>query len=196
MKVKDFAKYYEKNKNGGGSYAHFEMYYYDYLDQASKVDYDLTDPYYLYPQDLVRAHDRVTAEYQRNLEEINRKVAREQAAKFAKAMKKYCNLTYESDGLIIRPAVSEKELIAEGNVLHHCIASYAGRVVSGKTAIFFVRKADEPDKPYYTLALVEDAVTQCRGMSNCGMAADVSEFVNSWVENVVAPPTVKKRKAG
>lgn len=44
-------------------------------------------------------------------------------------------------------------MIAEGQALHHCVGGYALRMAEGKTAIFFIRLAEEPDRPYYTLEL-------------------------------------------
>lgn len=50
-------------------------------------------------------------------------------------------------------------------------------MAKGETNIFFVRKADHPEKSYFTMEWKNNKVVQCRGKSNCGMPPDVKAFV-------------------
>jgi hypothetical protein len=66
------------------------------------------------------------------------------------------------------------ELKAEGKALHHCVGTYAERVANGSTNIFFIRKAEQPDTPYYTLEIGQNgSIVQCRGNKNHNAEGDV-----------------------
>ena len=55
----------------------------------------------------------------------------------------------------------------------------------------FIRKAENPDLPYYTLELSPKGdIVQCRGNHNCDMTDEVKAFVKLWHETVV----MKKKK--
>jgi len=56
--------------------------------------------------------------------------------------------------------------------------------VKGETAIFFVRKLEEPDKPYYTLEWKDHKVVQCRGFHNCDMTPEVKAFTEIFGEQM------------
>ena len=59
----------------------------------------------------------------------------------------------EKEGYIIRPPKSEKELVDEGNLLHHCVASYRDKIIDEHAIVLFCRKVDEPSTPLYTIEL-------------------------------------------
>ena len=82
------------------------------------------------------------------------------------------------------PCETEEELIAEGKALHHCVASYAERHARGELTIFFIRRKDKPDEPWYTLNFNEKrlSVTENRGMRNCERTDGVRNFENTWLE--------------
>ena len=88
------------------------------------------------------------------------------------------------------------ELTAEGKALHHCVGGYIKRMAEGETAIFFLRKANEPDKPFYTLELQKQRVIQCRTEHNASYDrnTDVKKFVDMWMEKVVKKGGNKKAK--
>ena len=63
------------------------------------------------------------------------------------------------------------------------MGTYAKDHANGKTAIFFVRRAKEPKKSYYTLELDEGKLTvrQNRGRRNCARTKEVEEFEAVWL---------------
>ena len=68
---------------------------------------------------------------------------------------------------------------------------YVDKVCSSRCAILFIRKAEKPDLPYYTLELSPKGdIVQCRGNHNCDMTDEVKVFVKLWHETVV----MKKKK--
>lgn len=171
----------------------------DYWSIAKSEGYDLSDEHVRFPKDLVRAHDRVLEE-RRAREEARRE--REKAERnetlrtaFAERLEALAPLAWQQGGILIRPCAAPEELDAEGKTLNHCVATYKDKHASGKSAIFFVRKASEPDKPWYTLELKLDdfTVIQNRGKCNCARTKDVEAFEKAWLEHI---RSMKQRKKG
>lgn len=60
-----------------------------------------------------------------------------------------------------------QEIEDEGRILPHCVGGYAERHAMGKLSIMFLRKASEPDIPYYTVEVSRyGGIVQCRGYKN------------------------------
>lgn len=51
---------------------------------------------------------------------------------------------------IVKIPTCGKDLITEGQLMHHCVGSYVNNIVNGSTYICFIRHKDNPDKPYIT----------------------------------------------
>lgn len=155
----------------------------DYWNDCEKLNLDLKREDILLPPNLAQAHQRTNealaeARRQKELEETRR-----MQEEFGKRLKKLeRDFDFESGGLLIRPARSRAELIDEGSALHHCVATYAKKHLSGQTVIFFIRKKSEPDKPFYTLEYnpKTESIVQCRGLHNCGKTPEVEAFVDAW----------------
>lgn len=95
-------------------------------------------------------------------------------------------------GLILVVPRSADDIKAEGEALHHCVGNYVERVAKGETAIFFIRKKEEPEKPYYTMEWKNNKVYQCRGSHNCGMTPEVKAFTEAFQK--IKLETIKKDK--
>lgn len=134
----------------------------DYLDQCRQLEYDLEDPAIWKPRDLAGAHERLTQIIKtRATEELECKI-RELAEE--RALYTFYDEEYD---LIIRAPESVQEIIDEGKALVHCVAGYADRHVRGQLTILFIRKAEEPDVPFYTMEVSDIFyIVQCRGYKN------------------------------
>lgn len=151
----------------------------DYWDMAKRNGDNLSDDGIRYPHRLETAHDNAA-------ELIQLKKAEEKNEAFVrryKQLEKYC---YKNSGLLIRPAASGAEFIEEGKKLKHCVASYADRHAAEKTAIFFIRKADKANEPYYTLEYDFDrmCIVQSRGYKNQAPPKEVKAFAEEWNEYI------------
>ena len=151
----------------------------DYWHMAHRLHRDLNDSLVRWPRNLNTAHDQV-------MEEQQARVNAELHAMFLERAAELEPLSFELDGLLIRPCQSEAELIREGKDLHHCVATYAKRHAEGKTAILFIRQIAEPDKPFFTLEFDEKAkkVRQNRGLRNCDRTPEVKAFEKAWLSYV------------
>ena len=159
--------------------------YTDYLKECSLLGYDMKNKKILFPENLQQAHETTLNAVRVAKDEIRER-------EFKKGIKKVYDKPEFTDGhLLIRPAESIDELCEESKALCHCVRTYADKVCSSRCAILFVRKAEEPDLPYYTLELSPKGdIVQCRGNHNCDMTDDVKAFVKLWHETVV----MKKKK--
>lgn len=163
--------------------------YRDYLRECEQLHFDLHDREILFPKDLVAAHDRT-------MEQVEFEKNKADQEKFQKAVEKLEKFAWSEGEFFIRPAREQMELTAEGKDLHHCVGGYIRDMAEGETAIFFLRKVSEPDKPFYTLELQKKRVIQCRTEHNASYDRnpDVKNFVDMWMEKVVKKGGNKKAK--
>lgn len=163
--------------------------YRDYLQECEQLHLDLHDKEILFPKDLTAAHNRT-------MEQVKFERNKADQEKFQKAVEKLEKFAWSEGEFFIRPAREQMELTAEGKALHHCVGGYIKRMAEGETAIFFLRKANEPDKPFYTLELQKKRVIQCRTEHNASYDRnpDVKNFVDMWMEKVVKKGRKKKAK--
>ena len=152
-------------------------YLLDYWSMAERAGEDLTDRDVLFPQNLKTAHDRL-------VEQQKQKAAEKRRASFQQRYERMKKYAFEDGNILIRPCETEEELIAEGKTLHHCVASYAERHARGDLTIFFIRRKDKPDEPWFTLDFNEKtlSVTENRGLRNCARTEEVRNFENTWLE--------------
>ena len=142
----------------------------------------------LYPKNFQKAHDEKADEYIK----LKDKQAREEAKKFNKLLKELRKQAKDDDamnlrveGLFIRLPNKLNELKKEGETLHHCVGTYTSKVVKGETTIFFIRREEEPDKPFYTMEWKDNRIAQCRGFKNCDMTPEVKAFTKLFEEKML-----------
>lgn len=194
--VRYLKKQHQKDKRADGSILE------DYWRTARGEGYDINDEHVLYPKDLMKAHDKVLAE-RRAREAAQR--AKERAEKnkilqdaFADRLKTLEPLAWQQGKILIRPCAVPEELDQEHKALIHCVDTYKEKHAGGKTAIFFLRRASEPDKPWYTLELKLDdfTVIQNRGKCNCDRTEEVEAFEKAWLEHIRPMKQQKKKGNG
>lgn len=149
----------------------------DYWDMAKRLEMNLADDQIRWPKNIKAAHDKAVERYNAQKDALT-------TAAFSERERELSHLCWEQDGLMIRPCASMDELRNEGNILHHCVATYDKKYADGQTAIFFIRRIDKPDEPYYTLELDEKNLTvrQNRGLRNCGKTEEVQAFEDAWID--------------
>lgn len=193
MNMDKLGKYLEKQEEIRGkkdfwdSFYETSRMYRDYIEECQTLELDLNDKQVLFPKNLKQAHERTMAQ-------INFEKNKADQEKFQKAVEKMEQYTWEWNGLLIRPARQQEELRKEGAELHHCVAGYCKRIADQKTMVFFIRKTEEPDKPYFTLELQNKKVIQCRteGQRSYGTEPEVFMFVDQWMKRVVNKGGKKK----
>lgn len=154
----------------------------DYWRMAVERGYDINDINIRYPQNIIRSHDTLASE-------IKYEQDKEKERLFIERFNALYKFSYCTDEFEIHPARSPEEMVHEGKVLHHCVGSYVDSHANGKTAIFFIRRRNVPDKPYYTLELDVKSLTvrQNRGRGNCARTEAIREFEGKWLEHIRMP---------
>lgn len=170
----------------------------DYLRWCRELKIDLTDPYHYFPPDFYKEHDRVAKAYQTHLNEVEAEKQRQREAEAKKKMeaaKAAMAEIFKSNagvdafsirgkGLILVVPTCAQDIHEEGEALHHCVGSYIERVARGETNIFFVRRAEAPTVPYFTMEYKNGKVEQCRGNRNCGMPPEVEAFTKVFEQKM------------
>jgi len=126
----------------------------DYLNMAEKLKIPLDIERNYKPKDVRLAHDEARDILQgKDIEEEAKKINR----KWRKLNKVYPKLEkyeYSDTAYQIIAPKSTKDIVREGMILKHCVHTcdyYFQRMTSDETYILFLRKASEPNSPYYTL---------------------------------------------
>ena len=183
----------------------------DYLAWCKELKYDLTNMFFYFPKNFKKVHDRTAAEYQavQDKKAAEKKRREEERIKReAEVMKKLLEemlkenagidnaFLIKGKGLILRVPRDAQEIKNEGAALRHCVGTYVDRVAKGQTHIFFVRRVEEPDTPYFTMEYNNGRVIQCRGSHNCGMPASVKAFVAAFEKLMKEREEKMERKCG
>lgn len=183
----------EENPNvGKGIYA-------DYIRGCIQLGINLREKTVLFPQDLMAAHDNVMAV----AKPAKTKAADNQIIagfrKQADRMRKY-NYSEERLGLMIRVAENPKELVREGTALSHCVGKngYIEQMSRAEIAIFFLRRMDAPEEPYYTVDLRNKAIYQCRTKHNQSYEKNpkVKAFADRWIKWIRKGAPQQKKNSG
>ena len=161
---------------------------YSALDCGTKPEIDwMFDSY----SDLVRAHDAVNALKLRQDEERRALWKMEAAERLKKQEEKRKKIdeerkvyNYEEEDFIIRLPIDLNEIVNEGSKQKICIGGYTDRHAMGNTNIFFLRKVDEPDTPFYAIEMNNDKkIVQIHGYCNqwLGNDPDAIPTVIRWL---------------
>lgn len=155
--------------------------YSDYLEECEKLKLDTKTKSVLFPQNLITSHNN-------NITLVEAQKHQKEVENFKKAVNKFKKSGYAEGDLMIRAVKNMDELIYEGTALHHCVGSYISKVANGDCMIFFVRRSDEPEQPYYTLELRNKHIIQCRTLNNQSYEANekVKIFVDKWFEKIIS----------
>lgn len=168
----------------------------DYLSMAKRLKMDTSDAIVYRCKKLRQRHDELV-ELLHNKElaiqagEIAEKYPHvDDICKALKGKYEYANDTY----LVLAPTCIE-EIIAEGRALSHCVGKsdrYFERIENHEAYVLFLRKAAEPDKPYYTLEIEPGGtVRQKRTMYDRQNAdiKDAEKFLRAWQKEIAGRMT-------
>lgn len=142
----------------------------DYLDMSVKMGFKFDK----YPDSLKRAHD---------IKMVNYKVFKGEleGEEFINAVRQYNDLIFVGDNFQMVVPKDSKDLVKEGSLLHHCIASYKDRVITGRSIIMFMRLKDDVNTPLVSVELNSSYnIVQARGEYNRSLRSKEKEFLDDW----------------
>ena len=159
----------------------------DYTAMASRLKMDLEQEQIFKPIELIKAHDDLLALLG----------SKEIALQAAEILEKYPDVDeicqqikekYEygdKDYMIVAPNRIE-DIINEGHILGHCLHrsdTYFDRIQTRESYILFLRKASEPNQPYYTLEVEPGGTARQKRTVGDKQNADYEEaknFIRKW----------------
>jgi PcfJ-like protein len=145
----------------------------DYIKDCIDLGMDINREHLLLPNNLHAAH-------QKTIRQVKIKADITLNKKIEKRLKELQKFSFKYSGMFIRPAVSSIELFDEGKALNHCVGRYAADYANGETNLFVIRKAEEPDKPYYTMEIRHNQITQVYGKNNSQPTNEVKVLVEAF----------------
>lgn len=152
--------------------------YLDYIGQCRDLQYDLRDTAISMPHDFRAMHTRLS----NIIEYVHDGETNEM---FTQNYDPRKVLEFSDGKYFIRQPLSVGEITAEGKALKHCVGGYAKRHAEGKLTILFIRKADSPETPLYTMELSNTGkVVQVRGLCNRAPTKDAEAFVERYKQYI------------
>ena len=148
----------------------------DYIQIAMGMrEYDSTVKFEKFPRNIQKAHNVI--------QQNNMIISRPRPEEFAAAVAKQAFLNDEKDEeYVFMVPRNEMDLLNEGNVLHHCVASYRDRIIDMGTQVVLMRKKDDPETPFVTIEYEHGMAVQIRTMFNLDVEdADVLAAVNRYL---------------
>lgn len=136
----DVFKYLDGNRHA------LDMYN-DYIRMAKRAGHDVKDPYWKFPKELKKAHDKVMKEVERieAAERLARKKEatrreREKKANFEKVVGKWIRKKVRKNGLVVSIPVDIKSVQHQAKVLHQCLVSadYIGKMADRRCLLVFI----------------------------------------------------------
>ena len=153
--------------------------YVDYLHMCRRQAYDMKDKSVLFPKNCAAAHDREAERIQKINDAQKNKAFGMAYAGFAR------KAVLSNEELQIVCPKRANDLVDEGKALHHCVGSYIDKVTEGRCLIVFVRRVEEPKKPYVTVEVRDGKIAQIHGDHNSDPTEEVKKFVDLWSRKVL-----------
>lgn len=174
-------------------YQHYE----DYMSMGKSLGLDFNNGTVRYPKDLKAAHDKTLVDfYDDETDKKKQKAMRDnpQIRAWCEQLQSiygFCDAKY-----LIIPPKNAGEIIEEGRQLHHCVGgdNYLRKHNNGTTFILFMRKADNPQIPYYTIEIdpKDNRIMQYYGKNDKKPDKEmVDDFLAKWKKQLKQKKDVK-----
>ena len=189
-------------RNTGGIRQNVITEYKDYLELAGQRGSNIHDEIIYRNKRWKEFHDRYVEE--RNAELARQKAEREKAKadRWKSINRDYKRNTkifgWEKEGYCIIVPKSADEINEEGQKQHHCVGAqeqYKNRMAARQSYIVFLRKAEDPKKPYYTIEVDESGVRQFyAAYDRQPNKKEVQSILTEWMKQVRKNFAKEKRK--
>lgn len=171
--------------------------YRDYLHMAQDLKSDMSQRAILEPRNLKERHDLLAAR-------VNEVKSERENARMQKMIEKglywWAHAYANEDFCVVYPQ-KHSDFVTEGQRLNHCVGSagYYERHMEGKRMVFFIRRASEPEKAYFTAEIDMNAgrILQLYGFGDCSAPREVRTFTEGFARAVLRwQDQEQERRAG
>lgn len=167
VKLKDLIKYNQIPNN-------FYIYK-DYLFFIQKLDFDMSEKKYLFPKNLVEAHDKFE-------KEVSIKENRELMKKVYERFSDLSIFIYEQNNFIIYPAPSFYSFSEESRMQQNCVRQYVTNYANGNTEIYFMRNKDNIQESLVTVEYKDGKIVQKEQKHHTQTSNEQNEFLTKWLK--------------
>lgn len=152
--------------------------YYDYINMAREMGYDLSNKKVLYPDNFMQEHDRLYIQYEvlSNPEIVNNISTVSNVSKF--------NI-YEDEKYIIFPADTIESMIDEGSQQHNCLRTYISSYSDNLCQIYFMRLKKEKTKSFVTIEVRNNRIVQARAKFNDEPSKEIMNILKKWEKTLL-----------
>ena len=152
--------------------------YYDYINMALEMGYDLSNKKVLYPDNFMQEHDRLYIQYGvlSNPEIVNNISTVSNVSKF--------NI-YEDEKYIIFPADTIESMIDEGSQQHNCLRTYISSYSNNLCQIYFMRLKKEKTKSFVTIEVRNNRIVQARAKFNDEPSKEIMNILKKWEKTLL-----------
>ena len=193
MKIDKFLKNLPMTLYKFGKWANsqkkFNMnHYIDYINMCVELKLDMKNDFVSMPKDLKASHDMVADMYNEMKFDITLKKYADNANEYKSDYEKIVPIkkkkyAFGKDNMKIVVPENTREIGHEGYKLRHCVAQYMPDIVADKKTILFIRNVNEIDVPFFTMEIIGDKITQCKGYRNCPRPTEVESFLKAFAKN-------------
>ena len=173
----------------------------DYLSMAARFHMDVSDEIVYRARKLRQRHDELAA----------RSGDKDIAVRAGEVLLKYPHVDdicrslaakygYAGGEYVITAPTCVEDVIREGTCLHHCIANsdrYWERIERKESYLLFLRKAQEPEAPYYTMEVEPNGTVRQLRTYYDRQHSDIDaarEFLREWQRVVTERLTEEDRR--
>ncbi len=147
--------------------------YFDYINMAKELGFNLKDKNVLYPKDFIKEHNKLYKQITLiNEPDIDKNIK--------KIAKKLAVNKYEDNRYVIYPAPSIDSLIEEGSMQNNCVRTYAKIYSQNKTHIYFMREKSNLKKSFVTIEVKNNKIKQARIKNNELPNQAIEKKLKSW----------------
>lgn len=162
--------------------------YIDYLAAFKEIGEYADENKFLYPKNLMKAHDRTLEK----LQAIRDKRAAGKHAKEDEKIQAFAEMlsmfSYSNGTYIIRPLRSVQEMYEESRKMSHCIKTYTDKYSQKRCSLFTVRAESDPDQPLVSVEINHDRsgwfMVQARAKHNAAPETEIKEFLDMWLNHI------------
>ena len=167
--------------------ANIVRYYFDYLEMCERAGHDAEDPYWKYPSDMYKQHDKVVKE----LEHIAL-TAEGFTSSYLKAIMTPLAEKYDAviDGYKIFIPTNYEDIKKQCDVLYQCLIrnNYVYKVIQQEEILVFIWKDDKPiatAEVFYdkTIGQFYGDERGHRNGDDCKPSDEVQKAFNKWLES-------------
>lgn len=170
--------YFECDVSQGLSVTNAHNQYSDYVRMTTEMGYERFEKY---PKFLRTYHDIAHRNY-------NIKLNAEQLEQWNNELEKNKQYQWRYGDYMIFPPETPEDLRTEGNVLSHCVSSYANKVRKGISTILFLREKADPEHPLVTVEIKGGKIVQARGKMNFPPKQEEKEAIRRFAKKFNLEP--------